>query len=102
MVKALSWLVGLPLLAATAVNAYATPGACSGICNNAHDPAIIQSPDGTYYRFSTGGKVAVHTAPDISGPWKYEGAALPDGSSIDLKGKDDLWVGFLMPQPPLN
>lgn len=94
MVKALSWLVGLPFLAAAAVSGYAAPGACSGICTNAHDPSIVQNANGTYYRFSTGNKIAVHSAPDISGPWKYEGAALPDGSSIDLKGKDDLWVCF--------
>ncbi|KAG7378110.1 hypothetical protein PHYPSEUDO_010548 [Phytophthora pseudosyringae] len=92
MVKALSWLVGLPLLAASAVSGYAAPGACSGICTNAHDPSIVQSASGTYYRFSTGSKIAVHTAPDISGPWKFEGAALPEGSSIELKGKDDLWA----------
>ncbi|KAH7471118.1 hypothetical protein PRIC1_003067 [Phytophthora ramorum] len=92
MVKALSWFVGLPLLVATAVNGYAAPGACSGICTNAHDPSIVQSANGTYYRFSTGNKIAVHTAPDITGPWKYEGAALPEGSSINLKGNDDLWA----------
>ncbi|GMF11439.1 unnamed protein product [Phytophthora lilii] len=93
MVKFFSWLVGLHLAAATIVNGYAAPGKCSGICTNAHDPSIIQSANGTYYRFSTGNKIAVHSAPDITGPWKYEGAALPDGSSINLKGKDDLWVG---------
>ncbi|ETM38013.1 hypothetical protein L914_15566 [Phytophthora nicotianae] len=92
MVKVFSLVVGLPFLAASAVNAYAAPGACSGICTNTHDPSIIQSANGTYYRFSTGNKIAVHTAPDISGPWKYQGAALPEGSSIDLKGNDDLWA----------
>lgn len=34
----------------------------------------------------------MHTAPDIVGPWTYQGAALPDGSSIDLTGNDDLWA----------
>ncbi|POM72187.1 Arabinan endo-1,5-alpha-L-arabinosidase A precursor [Phytophthora palmivora] len=92
MVKTLAWFVGFPFLVVSTVNGYATPGACSGICTNAHDPSIIQNSNGTYYRFSTGNKIAVHSAPDISGPWKYEGAALPDGSSIDLKGKDDLWA----------
>jgi len=34
----------------------------------------------------------VHSAPDIVGPWTYLGAAVPDGSTIDLDGNDDLWV----------
>lgn len=93
MVKTLSWLAAFPLLAAaTGVNGYAAPGACSTGCTNAHDPSIIQSADGTYYRFSTGGNISVHTAPDISGPWEFKGPALPAGSSIELKGRYDLWV----------
>jgi arabinan endo-1,5-alpha-L-arabinosidase len=75
-----------------AVYGYADPMACSGICNNAHDPALIRRADGTYFRFSTGGKIAVHTAPAITGPWTYKGAAIPAGSKINLAGNQDLWV----------
>lgn len=76
-----------------AVSAYADPEACSGVCVNAHDPTVIRrKSDGTYFRFSTGGKIAIHTAPSLSGPWKYECAMLPSGSSIPLKGNDDLWA----------
>ncbi|KAI1097787.1 glycoside hydrolase family 43 protein [Jackrogersella minutella] len=71
---------------------YSNPEACSGTCTNTHDPSIIRRSDGTYFRFSTGGKIAVHTAPDISGPWTYKGAALPSGSIIDLDGNQDLWA----------
>jgi arabinan endo-1,5-alpha-L-arabinosidase len=71
---------------------YANPGACSGVCNNSHDPAVIRRSDGTYFRFSTGAKIAVHTAPSISGPWSFRGAALPGGSKINLKGRNDLWA----------
>lgn len=85
-------IVASLLSAATAVYGYADPMACSGICNNAHDPALIRRADGTYYRFSTGGKIAIHTAPSITGPWSYKGAAIPAGSKINLAGKDDLWV----------
>ncbi|KAG6611158.1 arabinan endo-1 [Phytophthora cinnamomi] len=93
MVKTLAWFAaGLPLLVTTVVNGYAAPGECSGICTNAHDPSIIQSSNGTYYRFSTGNNVSVHSAPDITGPWEFKGPALPDGSSIDLKGRYDLWA----------
>ncbi|EDU42696.1 endo-alpha-15-arabinanase precursor [Pyrenophora tritici-repentis] len=76
----------------TAVYGYADPMACSGVCTNAHDPALIRRADGTYYRFSTGGKIAIHTAPSITGPWTYKGAAIPAGSKINLAGKDDLWA----------
>ena len=77
---------------ATTVYSYADPMPCTGICNNAHDPALIRRADGTYFRFSTGGKIAIHTAPSITGPWTYKGAAIPAGSKINLPGKDDLWV----------
>lgn len=38
---------------------------------------------------------AIHTAPSIEGPWTYNGALLPEGSSIDLPGNQDLWVSRL-------
>lgn len=71
---------------------YSLPEPCSGTCVNAHDPSIVIRPDGTYFRFSTGGKIAIHTAPDLRGPWTYKGAALPNGSKINLPGNQDLWV----------
>ncbi|KAE8975146.1 putative arabinan endo-1,5-alpha-L-arabinosidase A [Phytophthora rubi] len=90
--KLLSILVGLPLLVAGLVNGYANPQTCTGVCTNAHDPSIIRHDDGTYFRFSTGNKIAVHSAPALTGPWTYRGAAVPNGSKINLKGKDDLWA----------
>jgi len=74
------------------VNAYSNPLTCSGVCTNAHDPALIRRDDGTYFRFSTGGKIAIHSAPAITGPWTYKGAAIPSGSKIDKVGNDDLWA----------
>ncbi|KAK0741515.1 glycoside hydrolase family 43 protein [Schizothecium vesticola] len=71
---------------------YSLPEPCSGTCVNAHDPSIVIRPNGTYFRFSTGGKIAIHTAPDLRGPWTYKGAALPNGSKINLKGNQDLWA----------
>jgi arabinan endo-1,5-alpha-L-arabinosidase len=88
-------LVASLLSVASTVFGYGLPMACSGVCNNAHDPALIRRDDGKYFRFSTGGKIAVHTAPSITGPWTYKGAAIPAGSKINLKGKDDLWVSRL-------
>jgi arabinan endo-1,5-alpha-L-arabinosidase len=81
------------LASSPAVSAYGNPQACSGVCNNAHDPSIIRrQSDGTYFRFSTGNKIAIHTAPSISGPWTYKCAMLPSGSSIQLAGNQDLWA----------
>ncbi|UPK99999.1 hypothetical protein LCI18_010934 [Fusarium solani-melongenae] len=91
MVKLSSFLSGLTLSAGL-VSGYANPKACSGVCNNSHDPTIIRRSDGTYFRFSTGGRIAVHTAPSIEGPWTYKGAALPQGSKINLPGNQDLWA----------
>ncbi|KAK4120459.1 glycoside hydrolase family 43 protein [Parathielavia appendiculata] len=86
-------LFGAVALLPALVLGYSLPEACSGVCNNAHDPSIIRrSSDGTYFRFSTGGKIAVHTASSLSGPWTYQGAALPSGSSINLTGNQDLWA----------
>ncbi|KAF2027131.1 endo-1,5-alpha-L-arabinosidase [Setomelanomma holmii] len=80
------------LAAAITVSGYANPMTCTGTCTNAHDPALIRRDDGTYYRFSTGGKIAIHSAPSITGPWTYKGAAIPNGSKINLNGKNDLWA----------
>ncbi|KAL9037854.1 MAG: hypothetical protein Q9180_003486 [Flavoplaca navasiana] len=74
------------------VDAYSNPLSCKGICTNAHDPSLIRRDDGTYFRFSTGGKIAVHTAPSVQGPWIYNGAALPNDSSINKAGSRDLWA----------
>lgn len=96
--KLFSMLVGFPLLVAGLVSGYANPQTCTGVCTNAHDPSIIRRDDGTYFRFSTGNKIAIHSAPALTGPWKYLGAAVPDGSKINLKGKDDLWVSKILLQ----
>ena len=77
------------------VIAYAVPLSCTGVCTNAHDPALIRRDDGTYFRFSTGGKIAIHSAPSITGPWTYKGAAISNGSIINKSGKDDLWVDII-------
>ena len=74
------------------VYGYANPMPCSGTCTNAHDPALIRRDDGVYFRFSTGGKIAIHSAPNITGPWTYKGAVVPKGSIINKAGRNDLWV----------
>ncbi|OJJ36366.1 hypothetical protein ASPWEDRAFT_37937 [Aspergillus wentii DTO 134E9] len=88
---ALLSLVSLSLLSSL-VQGYANPGSCSGACN-VHDPGLIQrQSDKVYYRFSTGNKISYAYSSSIEGPWTNVGSMLPDGSSIDLEGNDDLWA----------
>lgn len=81
------------LLSATVQAAYPNPGKCSdqGQCWS-HDPSVVLRDDGTYFRFETGSRIGIWKAADLTGPWKYQGAALPRGSKIDLAGSQDLWV----------
>lgn len=75
------------------VLAYSNPLSCSGTCTNAHDPSLIKrTSDGTYFRFSTGGGIAIHTASSIQGPWVYKGQVLPNGANVANSGKTDLWA----------
>ncbi|KAL1302206.1 hypothetical protein AAFC00_002634 [Neodothiora populina] len=67
------------------VSAYPNPEPCNGNCSGVHDPTLIRrTSDGTWFRLSTNGNIAIASAPDITGPWTYDGAMLPDGSIIDL------------------
>ncbi|KAL2756446.1 glycoside hydrolase family 43 protein [Sodiomyces alcalophilus JCM 7366] len=91
----LSWSIAIPFIWVALGQALASlpnPGTCTGTCINTHDPFIVRRPDGVYFRFSTSGRITIHTAPAITGPWTYQGAALPRGSSIDLPGNQDLWA----------
>ncbi|KAH8588943.1 glycoside hydrolase, family 43 [Bisporella sp. PMI_857] len=89
--KAVTAVLTSVTLLASSVNAYANPGACSGDCW-AHDPAIVRRADGVYFKFNTGSKIGIWKASALTGPWVYQGAAVPAGSIINLAGKDDLWA----------
>ncbi|KAL8995484.1 MAG: hypothetical protein Q9169_004778 [Polycauliona sp. 2 TL-2023] len=82
-------LLSIPSTLATP---YPPPLPCHGTCTNTHDPSLILRPDGTYFRFSTGSNISIHTAPTIHGPWTYNGPALPHGSRIQKPGSRDLWA----------
>ena len=84
------FLAALALLS-RGINGQADPGACSGDCW-AHDPALVRRDDGVYFRFNTGRKIGILKSDSISGPWTFQGSAVPPGSSINLPGRDDLWV----------
>jgi arabinan endo-1,5-alpha-L-arabinosidase len=76
---------------------YPNPLLCHGNCSWIHDPSIYYE-DGTYWRFSTSGNIAVATAPSLEGPWEYKGPLLPDGTKIKVADKQDIWV-YLSPLP---
>ncbi|PPJ51297.1 hypothetical protein CBER1_07868 [Cercospora berteroae] len=85
----------LHLTIAAAATTYPNPGPCTGECTNTHDPSIIRHSDsGTYYKFSTGGTIAIHTSPSISGPWTFACQMLGSPSQIHVPGNPgtDLWA----------
>ncbi|KAF2713205.1 glycoside hydrolase family 43 protein [Pleomassaria siparia CBS 279.74] len=70
---------------------YPNPEPCTGNCTWVHDPNVIYK-DSTYYRFSTSGNIAIATAPRLTGPWKYQGALLDNGTSIFVTKGQDIWA----------
>lgn len=78
---------------------YPEPEPCHGSCSGIHDPDIVYA-EGTYWRFSTGGNIAIASAPSLSGPWKYLGALLHNGTKIFLRKDQDIWVSWFSNQYP--
>jgi hypothetical protein len=72
---------------------YPDPEPCQGNCSWIHDPSIYYE-DGTYWRFSTSGNIAVATAPSFGGPWEYQGALLSNGTRIDVSENQDIWASL--------
>ena len=70
---------------------YPDPYPCFGNNSGVHDPSIFYE-DGTFWRFSTSGNIAVATAPSIRGPWTYRGPLLPEGTKIRVADDQDIWV----------
>ncbi|PNS15107.1 hypothetical protein CAC42_2336 [Sphaceloma murrayae] len=74
------------------VHAYAKPLSCTGICTNTHDPALIRrSSDGKYFRFATGGRMPIFTAPALTGPWSQAGTVLSANAKVSGQNKD-MWA----------
>ncbi|RYP17637.1 hypothetical protein DL765_004419 [Monosporascus sp. GIB2] len=78
-------------LLSSAVSGQANPGACSGDCWT-HDPALVRRDDGVYFRFNTGNRIGILKSNSITGPWVFQGSAIPAGSKINLPGRNDLWA----------
>lgn len=95
----LSRLILLLLSAALAVvhaaYQYPNPGACTGNCSDAHDPSIVRrSSDGKLFRFTTRGLIQIHTAFNMTGPWRFECTMLERDSKVKVPGNDGdrLWA----------
>jgi hypothetical protein len=73
---------------------YPDPNLCYGNISGIQDPSIIYE-HGTYWRFSTGGNIAVATAPSMKGPWKHRGPLLPQGTKTHVADNQDIWVPYL-------
>jgi hypothetical protein len=73
---------------------YRNPETCRGNCSWIHDPSIVFK-DEIYWRFSTNGNIAVHTANFLEGPWLYRGALLDNGTSIHLRNDQEVWVSIV-------
>ncbi|EMD39838.1 glycoside hydrolase family 43 protein [Gelatoporia subvermispora B] len=58
-----------------------------------HDPSLVQRrSDGKYFLFTTHDKGGIITADNLAGPWTVVGSILPNNSSIQLAGRDDIWA----------
>ena len=77
-----------------ASNRWPDPEPCMGNCSYIHDPSVIKRSDGTWFRFSTNGNIAIASAPNITGPWKYLDSMLPKGSVIQITKNQEIWVCF--------
>jgi arabinan endo-1,5-alpha-L-arabinosidase len=77
---------------------YPDPQPCHGNCSWVHDPSIIYE-DGTYWRFTTSGNIAIATAPNLEGPWTYQGPLLHNGTSIRIRDDQDIWVSLSTSHP---
>lgn len=80
---------------------YLNPEPCTGNCTGVHDPTLIKTESGKWFRLSTNGNIAIASADDVTGPWTYQGAMLPDGSVIQVVDNQEIWVqGFKLPSHP--
>ncbi|KAJ7616066.1 glycoside hydrolase family 43 protein [Roridomyces roridus] len=58
-----------------------------------HDPSLVQrESDGKYFLFTTHDKAGIITATNLEGPWTEVGSILPNNSTIQLPGRDDIWA----------
>ncbi|OBZ69045.1 putative arabinan endo-1,5-alpha-L-arabinosidase A [Grifola frondosa] len=56
------------------------------------DHLIQRKSDEKYFLFTTHDKAGIITADNLAGPWTEVGSILPENSSIQLPGRDDIWA----------
>lgn len=63
--------------------AFPDPVPVTGDNRDCHDPSIVKrQADGRWFRFCTNNNIRIDSAPEITGPWKIEGAVLPPEGSV--------------------
>ncbi|TFK54442.1 glycoside hydrolase family 43 protein [Heliocybe sulcata] len=84
-------VIGSPTVAAA--TSYPDPLPLEGPFFFVHDPSMLQrQSDGRYFLFTTHDKAGILTAEEIQGPWTEIGSILPNNSTIQLPGRDDIWA----------
>ena len=71
------------------------PGPCYGDCSHVLDPSVFYE-DGVYWRFTTSNNISVAAAPSLSGPWRYKGSLLHEGTTIFVVEDQDIWVNIVL------
>ncbi|KAJ7213138.1 glycoside hydrolase family 43 protein [Mycena pura] len=94
-----SSILSLAVGACLTVHAHTTPTAgfpeplpIKGPFFFVHDPSLVQRDDGKYFLFTTHDKAGIITADNLAGPWTEVGSILPNNSTIQLPGRDDIWA----------
>ncbi|KAF7309074.1 Glycoside hydrolase family 43 protein [Mycena kentingensis (nom. inval.)] len=80
------------ILHIAAAVAFPDPLPISGPFFFVHDPSLVQRADGKYFLFTTHNKAGIITADSFGGPWTEVGSIVPNNSSIQLPGRDDIWA----------
>ncbi|EJF59885.1 glycoside hydrolase family 43 protein [Dichomitus squalens LYAD-421 SS1] len=93
MFTALTALISCLTLIVGSLAAFPDPLALSGDSFFVHDPSLVQRvSDGKYFVFTTHNKGGIITATNLAGPWTSVGSILPNNSTINLAGRDDIWA----------
>ncbi|KAJ7475441.1 glycoside hydrolase family 43 protein [Mycena galericulata] len=83
-----AWLT----LATAVASSFPDPLPLKGPFFFVHDPSLVQRQDGKYFLFTTHDKAGIITATHLDGPWEEVGSILPNDSTIQLPGRDDIWA----------
>ena len=74
-------------------SSFADPEPCTGHGIGIHNPSVIKRPsDSKWFRSSASDNISIASAPNVTGPWIYQGAVLPNGTTIHVTNRQDIWA----------